>query len=1438
MIIKTNNTPSSSARYLFKKALVITCGMTLSLALATAPATADDTEVFFGQVDPSLNIYPNVMFVLDTSGSMNWYDAGIAENRLERLKEAMSTILDSSSNVNIGLMRMNGYNGGGAVIYPVTPIDQVICDAGTCGEVNLLARLKGDKNDAVESLVDDEVTIDGAVLSMSRQSNGASDQLVGLRFTKLLVPQGATITSARLEFTAESDSSEPTSLQIRAEDINESKKFKDDDENISDRNTSSAVQSWTPGSWTENNKYQTDDISHVLQEVIDRNGWCGGNALSLVISGNGVRNAYAYESGANKAPALKVTYDASTIPSNGGCMKRSVVSQISNWSDDAQEWDAGNRWFDGYMYRNQPKLYMPRLLSGWQMNTGLRFTDLKIPKNAIITGADLQFEISNSYPGSGPMSMNIDIENSSNPTTYQSGYYDITNRQTAPVGPVIWNAPHRSNGAKVKTPQLKTLVQSIVNRADWDVDDNAMAFVISRNSGTGTQDYKTFEQEASAAVKLRINYKSFTGSATGNIPNTITARDELKEVVNNLTALGSTPIVSSYLEATQYYLGGPVHYGRTRGAASTYWGDQRSNYHRVSHSDSWTGGTLAQPGSCSDRDLDNYACKNESIIGSPVYKSPLANSCQTNHIIFLSDGEPTSNTAANAVRSLTGNSNCSSGSGVEECGVELATWLYETDHNPNLKNTQAITTYTIGFNLDSPFLESLATAGGGAYFQASSATELTEVFDDILADVLAVDTSFVAPGATVNQFNRLTHDSNIYFALFQPGKRPVWNGNIKRFKVAAVNDVVEIVDANNDIAVDKETGFFSATSQSFWSTTKDGHAVSAGGAAAHLSLDYELGTGSRRILTYTGDSSSLYGNNTQADLRTGENTLSELNNDISLDMLGIQLFGTNAAQRAAYRTDLLKWARGVDVRDEDQDNDFTESRFHMGDPMHSRPVILNYANGTGSDTSIFVSTNEGFLHSLDQETGKELYSFIPQELLANLHPYFQNKASLSRPYGLDGSISIWTNDINGNSVIDGAEKAYLYVGMRRGGSNYYALDVTDRYNPKLAWVIKGGSGGTTGFEQLGQTWSRPIPNRMMINGVERDVLVFAGGYSVNQDAQYTVDGDLIGRTADNVGRGLFVVDAFTGEKLWSVLGVSGGSQTAMSDMEYSIPGNIRVIDIDFDGLTDQMYVGDTGGQLWRFDVARYHTSGELMTGGVLADLSGSDISDQRRFYSEPDVAVIARDGDRFLSISIGSGWRAHPLDEIVDDRFYMVRSDHVYAAPEGYGKAPESSGGSWSPITESDLINITDSMNPGSNQYGWMLEMEKSGEKVLGSSITINNQVVFTAFRPAPEVAACTTAEGEGVVYAVNIIDGSPTIDLDKDGEVDSTDDRVTTLVHGGIPPDPTALITEHGAIMLVGAEQPLDIDFDNLTQRSFWVDVGGNGNSAPQELTEQNVED
>ena len=791
----------------------------------------------------------------------------------------------------------------------------------------------------------------------------------------------------------------------------------------------------------------------------------------------------------------------------------------------------------------------------------------------------------------------------------------------------------------------------------------------------------------------------------------------------------------------------------------------------------------------------------------------MKSSCQTNHIVLLSDGQATSNSSANKIRAMIGDSTCAARSDKDEvCGVELAGWLDDTDHKAELNGKQSISTYTIGFNFSSSFLSDLAIAGGGSYFTANSSADLVNVFSSILGDVLAVDTSFVAPGATVNQFNRLTHRNDIYFALFKPDQRPTWTGNLKRYEVGedTVSKKVTIKDVNGSPAVDPTSGFFKDTSRSWWlgpGEESDGNQVGLGGAASEL----EFNNNSRRIFTYVGDYDNIPTEG--IDLTAPAQLLSESNTVITSAHLGLTASTVNAEN---YRSALLRWGRGLDEKDEDDDGDKDEWRRHMGDPMHARPVILNYAtSGTDSQTSIFVGTNEGYLHSFEREHGKELYSYVPKELLTNFDTYWTNQSTNVHPYGLDGSLSVWSTDENDNVIIDPGEKAFLYTGMRRGGSNYYALDVSNRINPKLAWVIEAGKAG---FEELGQTWSKMSPTKIRFNGDERDVLIFGAGYDENQDWHLDSSRQTIPQSVDSKGRGIYIVDAVTGERLYAALGSNTGDQQ-FANMDYSMPGDLRILDADFDGFADQIYASDTGGRVWRFDFKPFHESGPLLDGGILADLGGTDTAGERRFYYEPDVAIISDDGDRFLSIGIGSGWRAHPLDQTIDDRFYMIKSQHLFEAPAGYGKSTDG-GLTFTPITEADLVNVTNQLNAPKNNFGWKFDLTATGEKVLGSSITANNQVIFTTYRPKLAVGACTTAIGGGSVYALSVLNGAPTVDMNGDGVIDE-EDREMKLAHGGIPPPPTVLITEQGPTLLVGPEQPFDPEWVNLTRRTFWVDKG-----------------
>ena len=342
-----------------------------------------------------------------------------------------------------------------------------------------------------------------------------------------------------------------------------------------------------------------------------------------------------------------------------------------------------------------------------------------------------------------------------------------------------------------------------------------------------------------------------------------------------------------------------------------------------------------------------------------------------------------------------------------------------------MPDDQTITTHTIGFNFaGSTYLQDLAAAGGGGFYEADTAAQLASVFSQIFADVLASPTSFVAPAVTINTFNRLSHRDELYFALFEPDDSPRWQGNLKRYKLDTSTGTAVIVDYLGNPAVDAASGYFTTSAQSWWSGSADGQEIAEGGFAG------ELGN-SRNLYTYTGSSSTL---------SASSNHLIDSNSSLTDTMLDIV---TEQAGDPNFRANMLSWISGVDVLDEDDDNSTTDLRNFVGDPLHSRPALITYG-GTSSapDTVAYFGTNEGFVHALDVDDGSEIFAFMPQELLPNIKHLMANQGTpADHKYGVDGTITPWVYDSNGdNDLLDTGDHVYLYTGMRRGGRNYYALE--------------------------------------------------------------------------------------------------------------------------------------------------------------------------------------------------------------------------------------------------------------------------------------------------------------------------------------------------------------------------------------------------------------
>ncbi|MBF0590232.1 MAG: VWA domain-containing protein, partial [Magnetococcales bacterium] len=591
-----------------------------------------------------------------------------------------------------------------------------------------------------------------------------SDQRVGLRFRELMVPQGATISSATLTFHAAAAESTPLSLAIHGDDSDHSLPFTETTGNLSSRTLTSAVTAWNniPAWNNVGQSYIQGDVVAIIQEIVNRPGWCGGRAVSLIISkmgGPGKRTALSYESDPTLAPTLSVNWDPSSIPVGGGCNVKKEIKRITASSDDAEESAYGG------MTLSSSDLELVQ--ENTTQKVGLRFQGVAIPRGATISSAYLEFEMDESHSTS--TNLTIHAEASDNASTFTSQSHNISNRQTTAASTSWSDLPILSVNDSLTSPDISSLVQEVVNRQGW-FSGNSMAFILS---GSGKRVVESYNGETGAAAKLIVNHYGGEPTQAGGK----TVRTRLIELSEEMQHSNRTPIVDTLYEAARYFRGEGVDYGRTRG-------DQgyRSENTRISHAASYTGGTVVRPNGCFEENLNDTDCRGEEITGNPIYRSPLAHSCQENHLVLLTDGAPTTNTAVSRTQNLIG-SGCS-GSGYQQCGHDLASYLKNQDQSNALSDNQNITTHTIGFNFSSSWMREMAEIhGGGGFYEASSANDLLGAFESILKDILQVDSSFVAPGVAVNQFNRLTHLNDVYFSLFRPKETPEWIGNLKRYEL-------------------------------------------------------------------------------------------------------------------------------------------------------------------------------------------------------------------------------------------------------------------------------------------------------------------------------------------------------------------------------------------------------------------------------------------------------------------------------------------------------------------------------------------------------------------------------------------------------------------------------------------------------------------------------
>ncbi|MCA8836892.1 MAG: hypothetical protein K8963_03440 [Proteobacteria bacterium] len=951
------------------------------------------------------------------------------------------------------------------------------------------------------------------------------------------------------------------------------------------------------GQWLAVRDATSPDISNLIQSIVNDPDWCGGQSIVIYVEPRKLSNSTGDQSSDSIAPLLNTqaatfnqlrafhTYDSSPQLAPSLQISHSAPSDVNNacnvyeasflpeFADSAfQDIDSScqGSWYGSAQIKDfeRPET---RLVF-------LHFRDINLPEDAMLLGArvfmsnhrQIRGEIDAYHPRFMHMSVHLpptldDVLTHGEPgngvmdsTGLRCKSEEIFAEQSSDE--VIWDLgtepyddpddPHFARRLNVyrETPDFAPQIARLIAGPTW-ADKPTVSFIMHGDSDLPSdQSSRIFNAYGLSNFFPTINsrvpimlmlYRSnlYTGDAI------MTHRQQLINIVKNMVFSNSyTPYYAALRESVSYFRNDEVYFGRRRApgpnpdfvspiASPIALLDSRvSTVH--SHN-----GTIIRPPECSDF-LSSPKCSESKVTAGARYTSADASqTCESNHIIFLTDGESTGyeddfvTTFQAWVDSTAGHLQCDTdfvcadSEDPDLVGYDfteskyynrLASYVssdeFITPNNP--LNNEPVRIHTIGFGVHreqffsghlraQTFLRTMAASGRGDFHVAGSSGELLLSFQGIFDSITTSGSSLSSPSLTINAFNSLFTLDEIYVSMFVPqADAYLWQGNIKKYRLRNIcldSDsnctVGELLDARGEPVLDEDQSI-DPDAQSLWSTGPDGDNVTRGGAAQVLGTQNPY---PRALFTDKGKD-TISGTYLQAE------PLNEIKASNAMSFSG-ELRAAGAYTPEA----MMDWWNGIDIGDENNNGNTTENRWLIQDSLHSSIVPIIFAHDATLDQPVlklFAATNAGEIRMINGNSGEEEWRYVPRDQLEKAADALDragvditDNPNSNRLYGIDGPMSPMVFDCNGDGTIQsnpGAsdcstkstevtrDRVLIFAAQRRGGDKIYAFEAvpgasitdstsTSSVTPRFLWTIDSQ---TPGYSELGQTWSQVVPMRI------------------------------------------------------------------------------------------------------------------------------------------------------------------------------------------------------------------------------------------------------------------------------------------------------------------------------------------------------------------------